>query len=84
VFGIKHLTIRKAASRSENFLNNLFRQWRRNPITSPERRKRDPDDPNMEHRLAANTGGRLSCAPRGMRSEANSAENRHTLFLIEV
>ena len=34
-------------------LRKIETAWLEQTITNPERRERDPDDPNMEHRLAA-------------------------------
>jgi Domain of unknown function (DUF4258) len=54
--------------------------WLEEVITNPQRKEVDPDDPGMEHRLAAIAERELSCAPRGVRSEAQAAQNRHRAF----
>jgi len=53
--------------------------WLEEVITNPQRKEVDPDDPALEHRLAA-IGTRLSCAPRGVRPEGKAAKNRHRPF----
>jgi hypothetical protein len=54
--------------------------WLEQAIASPQRTEPDPDDPGMEHRLAAIAETGVSCLSRRVRSPAKSVADRYAAF----